>query len=171
MSIVGSMYTASTALGAFGVSMAVVGHNIANLNTAGFKASRVDFADVLPTVFGDIEAGHGVFVADADRVFTQGALESTSNLTDLAIGGNGFFVLRDAAGTSYYTRAGQFHLDSAYNLANPQDYFLQGVSGNISLAGQQTQPAQATTNLGVVFNLDSAAMTPAAPFPGTPDES
>ena len=109
MSITGSMYTASTALGAFGASMAVVGNNIANLNTAGFKASRVDFADVLPTLFGELETGHGVYVVDANRVFTQGALESTSKVTDLAIGGNGFFILHDSTGGSYYSRAGQFH--------------------------------------------------------------
>jgi flagellar hook protein FlgE len=171
MSIVGSMYTASTALGAFGVSMAVVGHNIANLNTAGFKASRVDFADLLPTALGEVEAGHGVFVADAGQIFTQGALEPTSNVTDLAIGGSGFFIMRDAAGTSYYTRAGQFRLDSAYNVVNPQGYFLQGLSGDISLAGQQTQQAQATTNLGMIFNLNSAVTAPTAAFPATIDAS
>jgi flagellar hook protein FlgE len=169
MSIVGSMYTASTALGAFGVSMGIVGHNIANLNTAGFKASRVDYAEVLPTGLGDIEAGHGVLVADADRVFTQGAFEPTSNVTDLAIGGNGFFVLRDGTGSSYYTRAGQFQFDNALNIVNSQGYFLQGASGNISLAGRQTQAAQATTNLGMVFNLDSVSMTPSAAFPATID--
>jgi flagellar hook protein FlgE len=167
MSIIGSMYTASTALDAFGESMAVVGHNIANINTAGFKASRIDFADVLPTALGEIETGHGVFIADAQRVFTQGAFESTSNVTDLAIGGNGFFILRDGAGASYYSRAGQFQLDSAYNLVNAEGYFLQGAAGNISLAAQQTQAAQATANIDASFNLDAAASTPVASFPAT----
>lgn len=171
MSIIGSMYTASTALDAFGASMAVVGHNIANLNTVGFKASRINFADVLPTVYGEIEAGHGVYVVDSVRSFTQGAFEPTSNVTDLAIGGNGFFIVRDGAGGTYFTRAGQFHLDGASNLVNPKGYFLQGATGNISLAGVQTQPAQATTALSPRFNLDSAAMTPVAPFPATPDAS
>ena len=166
MSIIGSMYNASTALDAFGDSMAVVGHNIANLNTVGFKASRINFADILPTVFGEIEAGHGVYVVNAARSFTQGALEPTSNVTDLAIGGNGFFVVRDGAGGTYYTRAGQFRLDSTYNLVNPKGYFLQGAAGNISLAGRQTLPAQATTTLSTALNLDSAATIPAATFPG-----
>jgi flagellar hook protein FlgE len=166
MSIIGSMYTASTALDAFGDSMAVVGHNIANLNTAGFKASRINYADVMPTVYGEIEAGHGVYVVNASRSFTQGAFESTSNVTDLAIGGNGFFILRDSAGGSYYSRAGQFHLDSAYNLVNPEGYFLQGVAGNISLAGQQSQPAQATTTIDLVVNLDAASTAPTSGFPG-----
>jgi flagellar hook protein FlgE len=165
------MYTASTALGAFGISMSVVGHNIANLNTAGFKASRVDFADVMPSLYGEIETGHGVSVSDADSIFTQGAMESTSNVTDLAIGGNGFFILRDSAGGSYYTRAGQFQLDNAYNLINPQGYFLQGASGNISLAGRQTLPGQVTTSLGILLNLDAVEITPAAPFPATLDAS
>ncbi len=166
MSITGSMYTASTALDAFGVSMATVGHNIANLNTAGFKASRVDFADLMTTAYGEIETGHGVFVVDSDPVFTQGALESTTNATDLAIGGNGFFVLSDGAGASYYSRAGEFNPDEASNLVNPAGYFLQGAAGNISLAGQQTQPAQATTTLGQAVNLDAASTTPATGFPG-----
>lgn len=165
MSITGSMYTASTALGTFGTAMGVVGHNIANLNTAGFKASRVNYADVLPTVAGEIEAGHGVFVVSADRQFTQGAFESTSNVTDLAVGGNGFFIVRDSVGGSYYTRAGQFHLDENLNLVNPDGYFLHGAAGNISLAGGQTLPAQATTTLDMRFNLDAAATTPTAAFP------
>jgi flagellar hook protein FlgE len=165
MSIIGSMYNASSALGAFGNSMAVVGHNIANLNTVGFKASRVNYADVLPTVYGEIEAGHGVYVVSADRQFAQGAFESTANVTDLAIGGNGFFIVRDSAGGTYYTRAGQFHLDDAYNVVNPAGYFLQGAAGNISLAGRQTLPAQATMNLDMGFNLDAAAVTPALGYP------
>ena len=165
MSIIGSMYTASTALSAFGTSMAVVGHNIANLNTAGFKASRVNYADILPTVYGEIEAGHGVAVVSADRQFTQGAFESTSNVTDLAVGGNGFFIVRDGAGGSYYTRAGQFHLDENFDLVNPDGHFLQGAAGNISLAGGQTLLAQATTTLDMRFNLDAAATTPTAGFP------
>jgi len=165
MSIIGSMYNASSALGAFGNSMAVVGNNIANLNTTGFKASRVNYADVLPTVFGEIEAGHGVYVVSAERQFTQGVLESTSNVTDLAIGGNGFFIVRDSGGGTYYTRAGQFHLDDANNLVNPAGHFLQGTAGNISLAGLQTIPAQATTTLDMRFNLDATATTPTLGFP------
>jgi flagellar hook protein FlgE len=166
MSIIGSMYNASSALDAFGSSMAVVGHNIANLNTAGFKASRINYADVLPTVYGEVETGHGVYVVSAERHFTQGAFESTSNVTDLAIGGSGFFVVRDSTGGSYYTRAGQFHLDENSNLVNPAGYFLQGAAGNITLAGQQTLPAQATTTLDLFVNLDPASAAPPTTFPG-----
>jgi flagellar hook protein FlgE len=166
MSIVGSMYTASTALDAFGNSMAVVGNNIANLNTTGFKASRINYADVLPTVFGEIEAGHGVYVVNADRAFIQGAFEPSSNVTDLAIGGNGFFIVRDSSGANYYTRAGQFHLDNSYNLVNPAGYFLQGAAGNISLAGRQILPAQVTSTLDMKLNLDAAATVSTSSFPG-----
>jgi flagellar hook protein FlgE len=165
MSIIGSMYNASSALDAFGTSMAVVGNNIANLNTAGFKASRVNYADVLPTVYGEVESGHGVTVVSTERQFTQGVFESTANVTDLAIGGNGFFVLHDAAGGSYYTRAGQFHVDETNNLVNSTGYFLQGAAGNISLAGRQSLPAQATTTLDMRFNLDATAQIPVASFP------
>ena len=57
MSIAGAMFNAKTALDAFGESMGVIGHNIANLNTVGFKSSRTDFADILPTIMGELETG------------------------------------------------------------------------------------------------------------------
>ena len=169
MTISGLLYTASTALEAFGASIAVAGNNIANVNTAGFKASRTEFADLLPTTSGAFESGHGVRLAQVRTTFQQGALETTRNSTDLAVDGQGFFVVRDAAGDMFYTRAGEFHVDASGNLANPLNYVLQGSSGDVSLAGALTMPARATSNLGLTLNLDAAASTPAGNFPVGPD--
>jgi flagellar hook protein FlgE len=171
MSISGSMLTARTALDAFHTSIEVIGHNIANLNTAGFKASRAEFADLLPTTHGQVETGHGVRLAKVDRPFQQGAFETTSNTTDLAVNGKGFFVLRDARGGTFYTRAGQFQLDPSRNLVNPDGLFVQGVGGNISVAAFLTSPARATSSLNLDFNLDAASATPVTPFPAGPDAS
>ena len=141
MSIAGSMFTAKTALDAFGESMGVIGHNIANLNTVGFKSSRMDFADILPTITGELETGHGVRVSDVSGPFQQGAIETSANVTDLAIEGGGYFLLNNANGDTYYTRAGQFHLNNLQQLVNPEGLTLQGAAGNISLAGVSTVPA------------------------------
>src|SRR3989442_5207282 len=119
MSIIGSIFTASSALSGFGNLISITGDNIDNLNTVGYKTSRPQFADLLPTLQGQIETGHGARLADVGKPFQQGALETTPNVTDLAVEGNGFFIVKNAiSGTSYYTRAGQFHLDSGSKLVN-----------------------------------------------------
>jgi flagellar hook protein FlgE len=171
MSIAGSMFTAKTALDAFGESMGVIGHNIANLNTVGFKSSRMDFADILPTVMGELETGHGVRVSDVSGSFQQGAIETSENVTDLAIQGGGYFVLSNANQDIFYTRAGQFHLNNLQELVNPEGLNLQGATGNISLAGATTVPATATSALTLALNLDATASTPASTFPVVSDAS
>jgi flagellar hook protein FlgE len=171
MSIAGSMFTAKTALDAFGESMGVIGHNIANLNTVGFKSSRMDFADILPTIMGELETGHGVRVSDVSGPFQQGAIETSENVTDLAIQGGGYFVLHNANGDTFYTRAGQFHLNNIQELVNPEGLNLQGAAGNISLAGVVTVPATVTSALALALNLDATAVTPAAAFPVGTDAS
>lgn len=172
MSISGSMLVAGGALGAYGDALAVTGDNIANFNTVGFKASRFTFADLLPDSDGSIETGNGVRLADFTKPFQQGALETTPNVTDLAISGNGFFVVRDpATNTLFYTRAGQFHLDAAGRLVNEADLALQGSAGDISIGASLSAPAQATTSAAIELNLDAGAITPATPFPGSADAS
>jgi flagellar hook protein FlgE len=171
MSIVGSLFVASGALDTLSNAISVAGDNIANLNTIGFKASRSEFADLLSTIDGQIEIGHGVRLADVSKMFQQGALETTQGVTDLAIEGGGFFILKNGAGETFYSRAGEFQLDANGNLVNPLGLFLQGASGNISLGAALTLPAQATTNLGMKVGLDAAAATPGAAFPAGPDAS
>jgi flagellar hook protein FlgE len=172
MSILGSMLVASGAMEMFGDSMAVTGDNIANLNTVGFKSTRFSFADILPTVTGEIETGHGARLADVGKPFQQGPLESTANLTDLAVSGQGFFIVRDPLlGTLNYTRAGQFHIDANSQLVNAGNQILQGSGGDIVINRTATVPAQATSSLSAQFNLDASAATPAAGFPAGPDAS
>jgi flagellar hook protein FlgE len=172
MAILGSMLVASGAMEMFSNSMAVTGDNIANLNTAGFKSTRFSFADILPTLWGEIETGHGARLADVGKPFQQGALESTTNVTDLAISGNGFFIVRDPlAGALRYTRAGQFHLDSNSQLVNAGNQLVQGSAGDITVNRAATIAAQATTNLALQFNLDAASLAPVAGLPAGPDAS
>lgn len=135
MSIAGAMFTAQTAIDAFSESMAVTGQNIANLNTVGFKPSRMDFADILPTTLGELETGHGVRVSDIHSPFQQGGIETSESITDLAIEGGGYFMLKDANRDNSYTRAGQFHLDNNQALVNPGGLILQG-SCRQRIAGQ-----------------------------------
>ena len=124
----------------------------------------------MSTFDGSIETGHGVRLADVSKPFQQGALESTSNTTDLAISGNGFFVVRNPSNnTLYYTRAGEFHLDNAGRMVNEADLILQGSAGDMVIANGLTAPAQATSNLALQLNLDASSATPAAAFPAGPD--
>jgi flagellar hook protein FlgE len=172
MSILGSLFAANTALDAFSNSINVAGDNIANLNTVGFKTSRLAFADLFPTVSGDIESGNGVQLDDVSKPFQQGVFETTTNVTDLGIEGNGFFVVKDAStGVSYYTRAGQFHLDGTGTLVNDSGLRLQGSAGDITLGNSLTSPAQATTSLALGLNLGVSAVTSGVGFPGGPDAS
>lgn len=170
MSISGSLLLASGALETYGNTLAVAGDNIANANTIGFRESRFILEDILPTVNEAIESGNGVRLAAVTKPFQQGALETTPNVTDLAISGNGFFVVRDPRTNGiYYTRAGQFHLDAGGRLVNASGLVLQGTAGDIVIGVSPTAPAQATSNLSLQLNLDAGAATPSQPFPAGPD--
>jgi flagellar hook protein FlgE len=170
------------------VRMNLVGDNIANINTIGFKTGRVTFREALvqtlrgagrPTAtsggFNPVQLGLGMNVATVDNKFSQGGLETTGQLTDLALQGSGFFILSDG-GQEYYTRAGAFSLDGGSNLVNPANgFFVQGkmattdgsipattAIGNINLPFGQQDPAKATTQVFMANNLDSTATTASA---------
>ncbi|KPJ58484.1 MAG: hypothetical protein AMJ42_03185, partial [Deltaproteobacteria bacterium DG_8] len=106
-----SLYSGVTGITAAGYTMSVVGNNIANSNTIGFKSGYTSFADILSQSLGGAaggnQVGRGVSLTDVGTVFTQGSFENTTNGTDLAIEGAGFFIVADDTGT-YYTRAGNF---------------------------------------------------------------
>jgi flagellar hook protein FlgE len=126
-----SLYAGVQGLRAHQVRMDVIGNNIANVNTTGFKASRVNFADMYSQTMAGAGApstarggtnpkqvGLGVGIASIDTIMADGSLQLTGKTTDLAVSGNGFFVLRD--GSRYlYTRAGNFDFDSKGYLVNP----------------------------------------------------
>jgi flagellar hook-basal body protein len=154
-----------------GNAMSVLGDNVSNVNTIAFKSSRATFQDVLSqsvaTAAGAAQVGRGVTMTTIDGIFAQGSFESTSTATDLAIGGQGFFMLRAAgsAEADMYTRAGEFRFDKEGYLVNPTGNFVQGWTldttsgerqgtiGDINLG--KTTPPVATTGIQVIANVDS----------------
>lgn len=100
------------------LNLDVIANNLANVNTQGFKASRLNFKDVLyqqdqmATTNRDLRVGAGVAPSDVQGIFTQGGLQQTAVPTDLAIYGNGFFQVRTPDGQLGYTRNGSFRLDA-----------------------------------------------------------
>lgn len=161
----------------------VIGNNVANVNTTGFKRGRVNFQDMISqqmsgaasptTEVGGVnpkEVGLGVTVAAIDTVFTQGNLQTTGVSTDIAIQGNGFFVMKNGE-ESFYTRAGAFSLDSEGTLVNPangmcvQGWMADEINGQMVLqtAGStedliipvgSKDPAKATENVNFACNLN-----------------
>ena len=165
-----SMYTALSGMNANSLAISVVGDNLANLNTVGYKASRATFQDVLGQTMigamGSRRLGQGVTLKSIDEIHTQGGFQATGNVTDLAIAGNGFFVVRDAnaaAEGQFYTRAGQFMLDNQGNVVTPSGMRLQGyvadasgamgsALGDINLQDAEW-PAKATESVTMRLNL------------------
>ena len=125
-----SLYTGISGINAHMGELSVIGNNIANVNTIGFKNSRVTFADVLSQTqtggSGTNQIGLGVMMNSIQKVFSQGAFETTSNSLDMAISGNGFFVVRDPIlNMDYYSRAGQFQSHKDRYILNPHPFNFQ----------------------------------------------
>lgn len=168
MAMLTSLFSGISGLNANGLALSVIGDNIANANTVGFKASRANFGDILSqTLSGSsaMQVGRGTMIIDIQKMFTQGTLETTANPLDLAIEGDGFFVVRQPNGPTYYTRAGQFRLDKDGYVVDPNGYRLQaylmdtagnvtGGIGDVYLAGLMSNPS-ATTEIKMQLNLDS----------------
>ena len=176
-----SLYSGISGLTAHQKMLDVTGNNIANVNTAGFKSSAVQFQDTLSQMVGGGSApagqvggknpaqiGLGVQMAGISTNFAQGSTQSTGKGTDLMISGDGFFVT-SRAGQTMYTRAGNFDLDMAGNLVTPDGSLVQGWTavngvvqtggavGGISLSGQTIAPARATTESVMGGNLPAEA--------------
>lgn len=168
MSIMKSMNTGLSGLNANGRAMSMIGDNIANVNTTGFKAGRLNFSDVIGNTMLGI--GDGVSAGSVQQLFDQGALDMTGQVTDLAIAGGGFFVVRgevNGESTEFFSRAGQFVIDQEGFISSPQGLRLQGYgvddegrvlsrTGDLQV-GQLTSPPQATSELKLELNLDSSA--------------
>lgn len=167
-------------LGISGLSAAkknlnTVGNNIANASTVGFKKSRTEFADVYAqSGLGSSTGlnGNGVRVSNIAQQFGQGGTTFTQNTLDLAIDGNGFFIVKDGNGTTSYTRAGMFGVDKEGNVVSSTGQTLQGYPANANgddisvgviddiLIPQANISPNATTSIDVAFNLDSRAEPP-----------
>ncbi len=172
MSLTSSLYSGTSGMTNFGNAMQVIGDNIANVNTTGFKGSRYVFQDLLSqaiaTQAGTAQVGRGMALGDVAGVFQQGSFESTGNTTDLAIGGEGFFVMREAASQQlFYTRAGNFRFDKEGYLINPEGYVTQGWKlddngddiGAVTdiLLQSFTSPPTLSEHMTVITNQDSRA--------------
>ena len=178
-------------LNAASKNLDVIGHNIANSGTTGFKASRAEFAELVASAIGSsggTNAGIGVEVADVSQQFNQGNLSVTGNSLDVAINGNGFFTLQQTDGSRAYTRAGNFKLDQGTgnvitnNGAQVMGYALDPTTGlrtSSTLVPMQFPtaapiPAKQTTKIKTELNLDARAAdavgdpTATPPVPATP---
>ncbi|AQW86982.1 flagellar hook protein, epsilonproteobacterial variant [Campylobacter pinnipediorum subsp. caledonicus] len=178
-----SLWSGVTGLQAHQIAMDVESNNIANVNTVGHKYSRANFSDMLsqtPRIAtapqgelggqNPMQIGLGTSVHSTTRIFSQGTLQSTDKNTDLALQGDGFFIVSpDGGKTNLYTRNGDFIRDRAGNFVNNSGYIAQGwirddETGTIDSTGPirniviregLTTPARATTYINVKGNLDS----------------
>lgn len=138
MSLFTTINTGVSGLGANGLGLSVTGDNIANINTVGFKGSSAEFKDLLMQELGGDRGkmGMGAFTGRVRQGFGQGSIETTSNAADMAIDGKGFFQVKDELGAPFYTRAGQFTLNTNGNLVTLSGHKLQGytvsAAGNLS---------------------------------------
>lgn len=174
---------AVSGLNAATAALDVAGNNIANSSTTGFKIARADFADVFATSnLGTTQdaIGQGVQLAAVTQQFTQGNIAFTDNSLDLAVNGQGFFVLQDPSGGRTYTRAGAFGVDKDGYVVNPSGKRLvtfqasggvvTGATGTLQISTANIAP-QATTQMQVGVNLSSVATPPTVPFDPTVNTS
>lgn len=173
---VGSFSAGLSGLNANAEALGVVGNNLANLNTVGYKASSVTFSDLVYQNVGGSSAnpahiGLGVGVAQVSSVFSQGTIEATRIATNVAIQGNGFFVLDGPEGQSY-TRAGAFSFDANGTLVSPDGQKVQGFTAidpatnqvittgpttAITVAPGVLKPPAATSQFRALTNLDASS--------------
>lgn len=168
-----ALWAGISGLNASSKELDVIANNLANVNTIGFKSGTTYFADVLSQSIsggssGTMQVGRGVAVSEVQTQFGAGSFETTGNSTDVAIDGDGFFMVNDAAGATFYTRAGAFRLDANGLLVDTNGNKVQGkdvVGGeptgalkDINLSDVQSTP-EVTTTFSVGANIDSGTAT------------
>jgi flagellar hook protein FlgE len=167
--MIGSLYSGISGLKANTSAMAVIGDNIANVDTTGFKVSRVTFANIFTASMGNTrnQVGRGVVMNGVNPNWEAGSMENTTSVTDLSINGQGMFMVQDPNdGGQYYTRAGKFEFDRDGNLVTPDGLLVQGypidINGNtlpiddITLPNGTNSP-RATDEITFELNLDATA--------------
>lgn len=183
MALSSALYSGISGMNTNGTAMSVIGNNIANTNTVGFKSSRTVFSDLLASSVngsgGASQVGRGTGLSTVDNLFSQGTFETTDSQTDLAIEGEGLFVVRPEGSKGlYYTRAGSFSFDGDGFLTNAEGYRVQGkpyVNGVLSSADATDIkvdinagiPAQMTNTMTLSTNLDANAPVITAAFDPT----
>lgn len=166
-----SIYSAYTGLLSFSKALSVLSNNVSNMNTPGFKSSDVTFRDLFyqfsssggQTTSQESQVGEGTNTSGTRINFAQGSPSNTGNPLDAAISGDGFFVLKDGSNNTYYTRAGQFDVNSGgYLIDKTSGTRVQAITGksdlsDINLANLQTSAAKATSDVSFVGNLSRGA--------------
>ncbi len=152
MSLIGTLTSGVSALRSFTKGLEIIGNNISNVNTTGFKGSSVSFSDSFSNTMRSsapssasssnlsaTQVGTGVKLAQISAKFTQGALTTTGLNTDLGVSGNGFFLVSNPADNQVFaTRAGNFRIDDQGYLVTSQGYRVQGMTGGTALAAPGT---------------------------------
>lgn len=143
-----ALWSAASGMKAQQLNIDTISNNIANVNTTGYKKQRIEFKDLLyeqlrRTDFNEgegkpvnLEVGHGVMPAATVRTFTQGSFEQTNNNLDLAINGDGFFVVRDNKDNLFFTKDGSFKMsieDGEARLSTSDGYYVQSDIGDVEL--------------------------------------
>ncbi|MCC6220373.1 MAG: flagellar hook protein FlgE [Deltaproteobacteria bacterium] len=176
-SIIDGLFAGRSGIQSHGVAIATVADNISNSNTVGYKASRADFTDLLLGSLGgggtgNMAVGSGSTISSVTEVFNQGSLEFTDRNLDLAVDGNGFFVLEDISGARYYSRAGNLKIDADGYLRNQNDLYVLGfpVNGSGGLeriaTNQISQENIESLNVFIGGNLDASSALTAQPAAG-----
>lgn len=152
MSLIGTLTSGVSALRSFTKSLEVIGNNISNVNTTGFKGSRTSFSDsfsntlrgstpssTLASNLSATQVGTGVKMSHIESKFTQGSLTTTGLNTDLGVSGSGFFRVKNPVdGNDYATRAGDFRIDDRGYLVTSQGYQVQGLTGGTTSTAPAT---------------------------------
>jgi flagellar hook protein FlgE len=166
-----SYASALSGLLANSTALEVVGDNLANINTQGFKSDDVLFEDAMNAANASLQAGSGVSATLTNRNFTQGPIQTTNGPLDAAIQGGGFFVVQTPAGATQYTRDGSFSLDANGNLVTSAGDQVQGwtavngvlnasgATSNISIPALTSLAPTATQNMTMTANLNATAAT------------
>ena len=181
MSLVSALYTGQTGLESSSTDLSIIGDNIANSATVGFKASRADFSNAMAQQMvgagGALsQVGLGTELLSVQKILSQGALNNTGVATDLALDGGGFFVVKGSHNGQqgqFYTRDGQFTMDKAGYLVNQEGLRVQGypadgtgaigpTAGDLQL-GSAASPALPTSTITIKANLDAGAKVATPP--------
>ncbi len=164
MGLGGALYSGVSGIRAHQNMLDIIGNNLSNINTYGYKSSRVLFSDLLSQTLSNgnsgnpMQVGKGVKMGNISSNFSQGTLETTNNAFDFAIQGDGFFVV-NGGGKNFFTRVGAFATDSAnYLIDSNTGYKVLDTNGNnITIPYDSTVAGKATSNISLKGNLDASA--------------
>jgi flagellar hook protein FlgE len=159
---VNALFTAVSGLNANQTYLGVIGNNIANSNTDGFKSSDPIFENLVSQTMSGTSSsqeGLGTSVYSIQQEFGQGALQTTSNPLDMAIDGNGFFIVKAPNGSTFYTRNGQFSENAKGNIVDPTGNVVQGYPLSSSGVASSGSPQDISLNTGAIAPKATATAT------------